>query len=87
MDLIARPWDGQDIDPLLFLNDGRGHFSQHPLDLGLPYLYYAFLDLDGDGGHDLVFATAAPPEDIYAIRDLGCPVFLPLVCRNHPAGN
>jgi len=25
----------------------------------------------------------APPEDIYAIRDLGCPIFLPLVLRNH----
>jgi hypothetical protein len=86
MDLIARPWDDQDPNPLLFLNDGRGHFSQHPLDL-LPYLYYTFLDLDADGGHDLVLATAAPPEDIYAIRDLGCPVFLPFVCHNQPAGN
>ena len=87
MDVIARPWDDQDPDPLLFLNDGRGHFSQHPLDFGLPYLYYTFLDLDGDGGHDLVFDTAAPPEDVYAIRDLGCPVFLPFVCRTHPAAN
>lgn len=83
MDLVARPWDGDAPDPLLFLNDGSGHFSHQPLDFGLPYLYYDFLDLDGDGGHDLAFATFAPPEDIYAIRDLGCPVFLPLACRNH----
>ena len=87
MDLIARPWDDQHPDPLLFLNDGGGHFSHQPLDFRLPYLYYTILDLDGDDGHDFVFATFSPPEDIYAIRDLGCPVFLPFVCRTHPAGN
>jgi len=86
-DLLAKPWDADNPDPLLFLNDGSGHFSREPLDFGLTYLYYTFLDLDGDGGHDIVFATFAPPEDIYAIRDLGCPVFLPFVCRNCSAGN
>jgi len=84
-DLLAKPWDDQDPNPLLFLNDGGGHFSREPLDFRLTYLYYTFLDLDGDDGHDLVFATFAPPEDIYAVRDLGCPVFLPFVCRNHSA--
>jgi hypothetical protein len=44
--------------------------------------YHTFLDLDGDSGHDILFATFAPPEDVYVIRDLGCPVFLPFVCRN-----
>jgi hypothetical protein len=67
---------------MLFLNAGSGHFSREPLDFRLPYLNYAFLDLNGDGGHDLVFATFAPPEDIYVIRAMGCPVFLPFVCRN-----
>jgi hypothetical protein len=85
LDLLAFPWDDQNPDPLLFLNDGSGHFSQEPLDFKLPYLYYTYLDLDGDSGHDIVFATHAPPEDIYAIRDLGCPVFLPFVCRNWSA--
>ena len=61
--------------------------SREPLDFGLTYLYYTFLDLDGDGGHDIVFATFTPPEDVYVIRDLACPVFLPFVCRNCSAGN
>lgn len=87
LDLLARPWDDQDPNPLLFLNDGNGHFSRELLDFNLTYLYYTFLDLDGNGGHDIVFATFAPPEDIYAIRDLGCPVFLPFVCRSWSTGN
>jgi hypothetical protein len=86
-DLLARPWDDADPNPLLFLNDGSGHLHRAALDFGLTYLYYTFLDLDGDSGHDIVFATFAPPEDIYAIRDVGCPVFLPLICRNAPAGS
>jgi hypothetical protein len=81
LDLIVRLEYWPEPDPLLFLNDGSGYFSHQPLDFGLPYLYYDFLDLDGDGGHDLVYATSAPPEDIYVVRDLGCPVFLPMVCR------
>jgi C1A family cysteine protease len=81
LDLIVRLEYWPEPDPLLFLNDGSGYFSQQPLHFGLPYLYYDFLDLDGDGGHDLVYATSAPPEDIYVVRDLGCPVFLPMVCR------
>ena len=43
------------------------------VDFHLPYIYYAFLDLDKDGGFDLVYATFAPPEDIHIVRDLGCP--------------
>jgi hypothetical protein len=87
MDLIAKQEEWRDPDPLVFLNDGAGHLSQHPLHFGVGWLNYAFLDFDGDGGHDLVVASSAPPEEIYAIRDLGCPVFLPLVCRNYPVGN
>ena len=79
LDLLAKPWDDQDPDPLLFLNDGSGHFSLQPLDFGLTYIYYAFLDLDGDSSHDIVMDTYAPPEEIYAIRDMGCPLFLPFV--------
>lgn len=74
LDLLAFPWDPDSPDPLVFLNDGSGHFSRRTADFGLTYLYYTFLDLEGDGGQDIVFATYAPPEDIYAIRDLGCPV-------------
>jgi len=82
LDLLAKPWDADNPGPLLFLNDGSGHFSREPLDFKLTYLYYTFLDLDGDGGHDIVFATFAPPEDFYAIRDLGCPAFLPFISHN-----
>jgi hypothetical protein len=82
LDLLARPFDGQNPGPLLFLNDGSGIFSRQPFDYGFWSLYYTFLDLDGDGGNDIVSATYAPPEDIYIIRDLGCPVFLPFVSRN-----
>jgi len=82
LDLIVRLEYPQDPDPLLYLNDGTGTFSRQPLRFGLPYLYYDFLDLDGDGGRDLVYATFAPPEEVFVLRDLGCPVFLPMVVRN-----
>ena len=86
-DLLAWPWDDQDPDPMLFLNDGHGHFSLKAHDFGCPYLYDTFLDLDGDGGHDILFITFAPPEEVFVIRDLGCPMFLPLVLSNRWMGN
>jgi hypothetical protein len=82
LDLLARPFDGMNPGPLLFLNDGNGLFSRLPFDYGFWSLYYTFIDLDGDGGNDIVSATYAPPEDIYIIRDLGCPVFLPVISHN-----
>jgi hypothetical protein len=81
-DVLALPWDDQDPEPIVFVNDGSGHFARTRLKSGVPYLYYALLDLDKDGGDDVVFATYAPPEDIYVIRDLGCPLFLPDVRRS-----
>jgi hypothetical protein len=84
LDLLAMPWDSDNPDPLLFLNDGNGYFSWKPFDFGLQGgdLYFTFLDLDGDGGHDILLTLDYPPEYVFAIRDLGCPVFLPLICRN-----
>jgi hypothetical protein len=89
LDLLAMPWDADNPDPLLFLNDGNGYFSWTPFDFGLVGgdLYFTFLDLDGDGGHDILLTLDFPPEYVFAIRDLGCPAFLPLVCRNWSAGN
>ena len=83
LDLLAMPWDADNPDPLLFLNDGKGYFSWKPFDFGLQGgdLYFTFLDLDGDGGHDMLLTLNYPPEYVFAIRDLGCPVFLPLICR------
>jgi hypothetical protein len=72
LDLIARPWDPVDPNPLLYLNDGSGTFAQEKLDFQVEYLNYAFLDLEGDGGHDIVNARDWPPEDYFLIRDLGC---------------
>jgi len=73
--------DLQNPDPILYLNDGDGRFYQQALEFGLWYLNYAFLDLQGDGGHDLAEASFAPLEDIFLIRDFGCPVYLPLATR------
>jgi len=74
LDLLAMPWDADSPDPLLFLNDGHGYFGWEPFDFGLHGgdLYYTFLDLDGDGGHDIVLTLNFPPEYVYARRDLGC---------------
>ncbi len=87
MDLLAKHTDYEDPDPLLFLNDGQGRYRRQPLDFHLTYLYYSFLDLDRDGGQDLVMVEFPPPEDAYAIRDRGCPVFLPLICQRCPSDN
>jgi hypothetical protein len=73
-DLIARYWTDWDPDPLLYLNDGAGHYQQYPLELDM-WLYHTFLDVDNDQRLDLAFSTYAqtPPEEIYLIRNLGCP--------------
>ncbi len=73
-DLIARAWNEADPDPLFYLNDGAGHFQRYPVELDM-WLYYTFLDVDNDQRQDLAFSTFAfaPPEQIYLIRNLGCP--------------
>jgi hypothetical protein len=81
LDYLARHLDWREPDPLLYLNDGSGYFSHQPMHFGVGYLYHTFLDLDGDGGHDLINPHIDPAVHVYAIRDLGCPVFLPMVCR------
>ena len=35
LDLLAMPWDAENPDPLLFLNDGSGHFSWKSFEYGL----------------------------------------------------
>ena len=65
LDLLARPWDWQNPDPMFFVNDGSGYFYEEDLDFMLPYLYYTFLDIDGDGGNDIIYWA----DGIYLIRD------------------
>jgi hypothetical protein len=74
MDLLALPWDADKPDPILFLNDGHGHFRRKSFSLGLQGgdLYYTFIDLEGDGGHDLLLTLNYPPDYVLAIRDMGC---------------
>ncbi len=73
-DLVARLWGESIHDPLVFLNDGDGRFHQASLDFGVGSFHHTFLDLEGDGGHDTVYATYAPPEDIYVIREKRAPL-------------
>lgn len=86
LDMLAFPWDDQAPNPLLHLNDGAGRFALVSFDFKVFDLPYAFLDIDGDGGHDIVQSTISDsaPQPVYLIRDLGCPVFLPVICRNYP---
>jgi hypothetical protein len=58
LDLIARPWDDQDPDPILWMNQD-GHLTLTDFDFGLHNLYYDFTDWDGDGGVDVVEAGFA----------------------------
>jgi hypothetical protein len=87
LDLLAKSWDdGDQPGPQLFLNDGSGYFTWKPFEFGVERdLYYTFIDLDGDGGHDILLTLNYPPDYVFVIRDLGCPVFLPFVCRDWSA--
>jgi hypothetical protein len=76
LDLLAMPWDPDNPDPILFLNDGHGRFRREPFDVGLSggHLCFAFIDLEGNGGHDVLLTLNYPPDYVFAIRDLGCRV-------------
>lgn len=72
LDLIARPWDGLDPDPLLYSNDGDGFFSKEKLDVDLSWLYYSILDIDGDSGVDFILASPGTSTQIFLIKESGC---------------
>ena len=75
VDVLARPWDPDDPEPLVYLNDGSGSFSAITHDFNIEWLYFEFLDLDGDGGRDIVVAWATDGSGnvpVEIIRDLGC---------------
>jgi hypothetical protein len=89
-DIVASPLGGQ--EPLFYLNDGTGAF--HPLanvlNIGTDNLF-TFLDLDQNGLLDALWSypgcrDGTCPEVHHIVTALGCPVFLPLVCRSCAAG-
>jgi hypothetical protein len=89
LDLIAKPYDADHPEPLIFLNDGNGYFTWQPLAFGMRGgdNSFVFIDLDGDGGHDILLTLNFPPDYVEVIHDLGCAVFLPFVCRGVWPGN
>lgn len=89
LDVIAKPYDADHPEPLIFLNDGNGYFTWQPLAFSMRGgdNSFVFVDLEGDGGHDILLTLNFPPDYVEVIHDLGCPVFLPLVSRAFPAGD
>jgi hypothetical protein len=78
---------------MFYLNSGDGTYSPLPnvFNIGTGTLF-TFFDIDQDGFLDVLWSYGgcqhgACPEDHFLVRALGCPVFLPLVCRNYsPTG-
>ncbi len=74
LDLWGNSWDLSNPEPLLWLNNGDGVLRQQPFSLGLRNAdwYFAFVDMEGDGGHDVLLTLNFPPDHVFVIRDLGC---------------
>ena len=71
LDITTNTMGGESSDLPIYLNDGNGFFS--PLSYTLPRFsawQHVFVDLDGDGGLDIV--SSATVETIAVIRDIGC---------------
>ena len=76
IDITTNTMGGESADLPIFLNDGNGFFSS--LSYTLPNFQawqHVFVDLDGDGGLDIV-SSATPwltdVETLSVIRDIGC---------------
>lgn len=91
LDIVASPMGEQ--GPSFYLNNGNGTF--HPLanvfNIGTGNLF-TFLDIDRNGFLDILWSypgyyDGTCPKVHFIVRALGCPVFLPSVCRNYPVGN
>jgi len=88
LDIVAVPM-GDPQGPLFYLNNGDGTY--HSLaNVFIPSDGYdtlnndfTFLDIDQDGFLDALWSDADIGNEVhYLVHALGCPVFLPLVCRN-----
>lgn len=75
MDVIAKTYDSDHPEPLIFLNDGNGYYTWQPLAFNMRSgdLYYVFVDLEGDGGRDILLTLNFPPDNVEVIQDMGCP--------------
>jgi hypothetical protein len=75
LDLLAKTWDSDNPEPILFLNDGKGTFIYKSLQYRMRGgdLYYTIIDLEGNGGRDILLTLNFPPDNVEIIRDLGCP--------------
>jgi len=76
MDITTNTMGGESVDLPIYLNDGNGFFSS--LSYTLPKFQawqHVFVDLDGDGGQDIL-SSATPwltdVETLVVIRDIGC---------------
>jgi hypothetical protein len=88
LDIVAAPM-GDSHGPLFYLNNADGTYRPLPnvFNVGTDNVF-AFLDVDRDGFLDVLWSWGGLPDEVhYLVHALGCPVFLPLACRNHPAGN
>jgi hypothetical protein len=74
LDLWGNSWDLSNPEPLLWLNNGSGVLRHQPFSFGLRNSdwYFAFVDMEGDGGHDVLLTLNFPPDHVFVIRDLGC---------------
>lgn len=73
-DIVAGALDPSGGGPLVYRNLGGGFFDPDPVHIPTDWLYYAFIDLEADGGLDLVVSTfeERPPATILVRRDTGC---------------
>ncbi len=88
LDIVAAP-TGDPQGPMFYLNSGDGTYSHLPnvFNIGTDNVF-TFLDSDQDGFLDVLWSFGGVPNEAhYLVRALGCPVFLPFVCRNCSAGN
>jgi hypothetical protein len=74
LDLWGKNWNTPNTEPLLLLNDGRGNFRHEAFSFGLHGgdLYFTFVDMEGDSGHDVLLTPYSPPNYAFVIRELGC---------------
>ena len=75
-DILTKHVPGSGEQPLLLLNNGTGRFSTAPLGVNIQANLFSLVDLDGDGGLDIlssVPASGGQPETHFLIRDQRCP--------------